>query len=705
MRACRPVEVQTGADRRRVGPAFCHLTTFPAGIDNGLPSASITRNSAADTGRHIDWGGITIILLSALFLGVTSYISYLRWRDFQYRTFDLAYYVQAIWQLVHGRFQVSVEPVPLLGNHVEPIVLLFAPIFLVVRHPLVFVAGQNVLLASIGLIGYRLARQLFNPTAAAVLAAVLLLSPALGYVALHEFHPEALTAPLLLLMIYASRSGRRWLYWTSLVLVLACKENMALLLVAYCTVFLFIERRRPLSELWKWYGAPLVVAVLWFGIATRVITPTLNSGNIDYLALYDRLGRSAGEIAWNVVTRPQLVLTQIAHALCQGNLLWGLILPLAGLPVLRPRWLLIGTPILLQHLLSWRSSEWTIYFHYGAPLLPLLWIATLEALARLRDGAQPLAPGRARGYRRGISGGAPAGVLGATIAGQLWIGALPSMCSDLAHRSLTTPAVSAKRALLARIPADASVVAPLPYLSHLATRQKLYSLHYILKGLKTLSHEPYELPPPTDFVLIDFNDVATFDADAGFYHPAMRTTEGRLLPSSDQLLHEFLRGAKWIVQQQGDLALFSRTKASEPSANQLEQIDRDKIHTPITVGPGNSLTGAQLSISGRALALQLRWRVASDRRVFPWMILEVTGGDNRPHYFTKGLCAVAVNEGTTTEGWSTSMSGLSPDKYTARALFVDNSRRAWLAAHDGDWSGTNLSGPVPLGTFEVVPSH
>ena len=86
--------------------------------------------------------------------------------------------------------------------------------------------------------------------------------------------------------------------------------------------------------------------------------------------------------------------------------------------------------------------------------------------------------------------------------------------------------VPAKMRLIAEIPPAASVIAPLPYLSHLAMREKLYSLHYILKGLKTLSRASFQPPPPTDFVLIDYRDTATFDASAGYYHPAMKTIDG-----------------------------------------------------------------------------------------------------------------------------------------------------------------------------------
>src|SRR5205823_4476443 len=86
----------------------------------------------------------------------------------------------------------------------------------------------------------------------------------------------------------------------------------------------------------------------------------------------------------------QLAGTALFQALVHGNLVWGLLVPFLGLPLLRPRWLIIAAPILLQHLLSWRSSEWQIYFHYAAPLVPLLWIASVEALVLICDRSGPV---------------------------------------------------------------------------------------------------------------------------------------------------------------------------------------------------------------------------------------------------------------------------------------------------------------------------
>jgi uncharacterized membrane protein len=275
-----------------------------------------------------------------------------------------------------------VEDVPLLGNHVEPIVFLIAPLFLVFRHPLVFVLVQNLALASMGPVAFQIGKRLgLARKTALLLAAAVLITPATGYIALHEFHPEAFTAPFLLLMIHARLRGSLRAHWGWLIAVLACKENMALLTAAYCAVHVVLERKRPLAELRAWYLWPMALSVSWFLVGAKLITPALNSGSIDYLALYDRLGGSAREIVLNAITEPQRILGALFQSVSQGNLLWALLLPFLALPLLRPRWLLIAAPILLQHLLSWRSSEWTIYFHYAAPLIPLFWIALAEGAA------------------------------------------------------------------------------------------------------------------------------------------------------------------------------------------------------------------------------------------------------------------------------------------------------------------------------------
>lgn len=59
----------------------------------------------------------------------------------------------------------------------------------------------------------------------------------------------------------------------------------------------------------------------------------------------------------------------------------------------------------------------------------------------------------------------------------------------------------------------------------------------------------------TDAVAIDYKDNSTFSAEAGFYHPKMRRASGDIVPSSDELLHDFLYGTEWGRQSTNELSV------------------------------------------------------------------------------------------------------------------------------------------------------
>jgi uncharacterized membrane protein len=651
-----------------------------------------TKRLAADPGKG------PIFAFALVFFAACTWASYARWANFEYRTFDLAYYVQALWQLVHGRFQVSVEGVPLLGNHVEPIVFLIAPLFLLFRHPLVFVLVQNAALASMGPVAFRIGKRLgLDRKTALLLAVAVLITPATGYVALHEFHPEAFTAPFLLLMLHARLRGSLRAHWAWLIAVLACKENMALLIAAYGVVHAVLERKRPMAELRAWYLWPMALSVLWFLVCAKLITPALNSGSIDYLALYDRLGASAGDILLKAITQPQRIFGALFQSLSQGNLFWALLLPFLGVPLVRPRWLLIGTPILLQHLLSWRSSEWTIYFHYAAPLLPLFWIALAESAAQMNRWTPVPLP-----IRRSL----PFLVIAACIAAQVLLGPASTIAATTANWFGGEQTRARKQTFISQIPPEASILAPLPYLSHLAMRENLHSLHYVLKGLKTLSRSTYSPPPPTDYVLIDYEDSATFDAVAGYYHPAMKTIDGRVIPSSDRLLHEFLQRCAWTVRASDELTLLRQAQSggtfpsSPPSSGGT-----------VAMGAGTALTGITKSVNeltDEGLEIRMSWTFQEPREVFPWMFLKLTPRDHRNAIIiSRGLCAPEATSGAYQESWHIAASERIPEgDYGVEALFVDNTKRVWAAkSGQPDVQATLLSPPVPLGELRVAPGR
>src|SRR5438067_2916613 len=484
---------------------------------------------------------------------------------------------------------------------------------------MLFVVVQNAALATMALVGYNIAKRLgLDGKRACLLSAALLLAPAAGYIAIHEFHPEALVAPFLLLMLQAwvaKSLGRHWLWFVA---VLACKENMAPLLIVYCATQCVAERSRGLAELRRWYLWPMSLALIWFLLCAYVITPALNSGNIDYVALYDQLGTSPGNILLNVIIRPHLIGRALLQSLTHGNLVWALLLPFLCLPLLRPRWIVIAAPILLQHLLSWRSSEWMIYFHYAAPLLPLFWIASVEAIAASDQWKHlPSLVSRATAWL----------VILGCVAAQIWVGPLARIVTTTADWFGAGQERARKNAFIAQIPPASSVVAPLPYLSHLAIREKLYSLHYILKGLKTVSRSSYEPPLSTDFVLIDYRDSATFDPGAGFYHPTMKTVDGRIIPSSDRLLHDFLKRAVWTSDEQDELTLLRNLGSRRTPVTAEQSSSTDGESGVFSIGATRLLssgtTGEVISRS-QPLEVRLRWEFQGGRDIFTCMVLKVS---------------------------------------------------------------------------------
>lgn len=633
-----------------------------------------------------------------VFFAICTATSWLRWANFEYRTFDLAYYVQALWQLLHGRFEVSVEGVPLLGNHVEPIVFLAAPIFALARHPMSLVILQNALLASMAPVGFQVARLLgLNRKTALWLSVALLLAPAAGYIALHEFHPEALAAPFLLLLVRARAVRSLRAHWIWFVAVLACKENLSLLLAAYCAVHLIVDRKRTWAELRNWYLWPLALSLIWFVTCAKVITPALNAGNIDYLALYDRLGSSGSDIAWKAITEPHRILAAVSEALTHGNLVWALLLPFLVLPLFSPRWLVIAAPILLQHLLSWRSSEWMIYFHYAAPLLPLFWIALAESLAAL-DRRAKVPPA----LRLGL----PLLVLVGCVLGQIVVGPAGGIIATAQNWRHTTEDRSRRAEFIRGIPSGASVVAPLPYLSHLAMRERLFSLHYILKGLKTLSRTRYEPPPPTDFVLIDYDDSATFDAGAGYYHPTMKTVDGRVVSSSEKLLHEFLSRRSWSVNSSNELTLLQQTGAGPDSTSSSGAVETVPANETAATLLACTKSGDLLAAGG--IEISTSWNFRSPRDVFPWLFLKLTPrSPGKPVILSRGLCSPESSGPVTNETWRiTPTQRIAPGQYTVEGFFVDNSKRLWLErSGKTDQSALLTSSPVSLGELTVTTTE
>jgi len=619
-----------------------------------------------------------LVWCALLFSGITFAVSCWHWWTFQYGTFDLAFYVQALWLALRGQWQVSLLNVPLMGNHAEPIVFLLTPFFAICPHPMLFVAVQTLAFATMPFTAYRIGRRLdLEPRAAQFMAAATLLTPAAFSIAIYEFHPEALAAPLLLLLIEARLAERHGRFWLWFLAVLSVKENMAPLLVMFCGVFGVIEWKRTRGWQLAWNILPALVAAAWLLIYGKLISPALNAGNVDYLQLYGHLGSSPGDILRKFFTEPQRVLTALRTALTEGNMLWALLLPLLGLPLFRPRWLLIAAPLLAQHLLSFRYSEWSLGAHYPAPFLPLFWIAAAEALRRLQ--AQTMIA---------------AAVLAACTVAHFRFGEARAVGRQISAFGSILEEREWKAQMIAEIPDGAAVTAGLGFLPHLAKRERLVSLHHILKGLKTLSTETYTPPPVADVVVIDYADTLTFSTEAGYYHPWSRLRDGGVVPSSDRLLHEYLRQVPWRAQSKNALTVLRR---GEPPTG-FTPIDQ-----PMKIDGETTLAGVQVTkrLPG-ALQFRLHWEFSGERKRFPWLMLVLSDGRHL-YPVLKGACAIEAGDGKYVEEWSVVYPPwMKPGYHTFFAQFYDGSEAAWHKKVPPN-DPTFLFTLIELGSWEIKP--
>jgi hypothetical protein len=301
------------------------------------------------------------------------------------------------------------------------------------------------------------------------------------------------------------------------------------------------------------------------------------------------------------------------------------------------------------------------------------------------------------------------GVVATCLALQLWNGPVSMIRGtvDTARQALW--AAGWRREMLAQIPPDASVTAGLPYLSHLAARVELISLHHVLKGLRTLSHERFEMPHPTEFVVVDYGDRSTFSREAGFYHEARQLRGGSVVPSSDRLLFEY-----FAQEQQGN----SPRQWSASNCNEFSIYRHQAPAATVVQGPGQpglNLDNANRldsyawnglpirradGVAGRTFALALNWKFTGERNEFPWMVLALTDAANTGrHLVIKGLC-VPVASAPTTEEWRVLAPPSLPEgAYSARLYFYNNLR---INTPGLVQSGSNvLCGIIEIGSVRV----
>jgi uncharacterized membrane protein len=308
-------------------------------------------------------------------------LSVLRQLAFSTGRFDLGNMVQAVWATAHGHplrvTDLHGHQVLRLGAHVDPILVLFAPLWRIWPSPDLLLVVQDVAMALGALPVYLLARKhLRSPHAGVAFALVYLLYPATTWTALNEFHPVALATPLLLGAIWALDEDQLLAFAAFALLAATTKEEVPLVVAALGVWFALARGRR-------FEGITIALAgIAWSAIALAVVIPHFHRhGAPTFYGRYSEIGGSPRGVAHTALHHPWTFFT-VAFDHAGVHYLLALVLPLAGLCLLSPL-VLVALPELALNLLSSTPTQTSIHFHYVAAEIPPLVAAAVFGAKRL----------------------------------------------------------------------------------------------------------------------------------------------------------------------------------------------------------------------------------------------------------------------------------------------------------------------------------
>ena len=464
----------------------------------------------------------SVLLLACTAATAALFASYsiARHTAFNSKAYDLGLHAQVFWNTSHGRlFASSIEVNNYLGDHISPIILLLAPLYRLWPDPSGLLVFQALVLAWAALPLALLTRRLLKPSwpdgahlASLVLALVFLTYPALGFVNRFEFHEEVLVIPLLLLAFLCLEARRtRWMS-AALLLALLCKEDVGLTVAAFGLFIAWRQRdRRRIGFTWVAVGAA------WSLIALLVIIPAFRGAPSDTLNRYAWLGTSPADVLQTLIREPG---SALQHTFGEPRRLWMLVkalLPTGFLALLSPA-ILVALPGLAINWLAGNLYQSSIYFHYAATLIPIVFASAAYGLARVAGGGWRVESGewRVMSDEWHVDKEPPSPTLHSPpstlhVLLLLWLLACtalalafdqfwqpttgPADWENYSLQQMTNPTAFAAAAAL--LPATGSVATTEAFAPHLAERQGLFLLH---------DPRILQVADQVDWVLVDMND-------------------------------------------------------------------------------------------------------------------------------------------------------------------------------------------------------
>ena len=337
-------------------------------------------------------------LVTLLCAGAYLALSLGRWWRQSAPSWDLAIFEQAVKGYANLQapiIDIRGPGLNQLGDHFSPLLALLAPAYRLFPSPVTLLVAQCLLVA-VSVIPVMMAARHFLGGAAAVLLGVAY-SVSWGFQSGVDvqFHEYALAVPLLAFSLWALLS-RHWVTAAVLaLLLLGVKEDLGFTVIIFGVLMLVrgIRRWSDLSEdadRQAIVGSlTVLIGVIGSLLILFVAIPAFNPrGSWEY---WGRLSGDGADISTGtslgtaLANLPQLLLTFFTPAQKVNTLVLLAALCLGCCVVSRLAWLAV--PTLLWRFISPNEGYWGTGWHYSMILMPIIFMAAIEALGRLRQSS------------------------------------------------------------------------------------------------------------------------------------------------------------------------------------------------------------------------------------------------------------------------------------------------------------------------------
>jgi len=312
-------------------------------------------------------------IVAALTTAAYILFSFTQWIRLESPSWDLGIFTQLAKD--YASFQAPIVPIKgdgfnLLGDHFHPLLVVLGPVYALFPSAFTLLVVQDVLIGVSAFVVARASIRMLGTPSGVCLGLAYGLSWGLQNAAAAQFHEIAFALPLLALSLEAVL----WRRWTAAALWAAplvfVKEDLGVTVAA-------------IGAYAAWKGGSRIGAWLavwglgWVLLAVLVILPLLNPGSAYAYGLA-RPGEWADP--WSALialfTPEQKYQTLALMLLCTGAL------------ALRSPLVLLVVPTLAWRFVSTNQHYWGPGWHYSAVLMPILFMALLDAIRSTRASAR-----------------------------------------------------------------------------------------------------------------------------------------------------------------------------------------------------------------------------------------------------------------------------------------------------------------------------